>query len=231
MAKALALVTLAATLLQAQQPQAPTFRSRADLVEVDVVVVDRDSKPVTGLTAADFVLRDRGRSQAVATFDEISRGGRPEGPPRVPLLSRKDVSDNQSAQSDRLVVMVVDDLHIFKERTDRAKEIARKVLVDLGAESSMAVLFTSGEHSTQVTDDQVVLSAAVGTLKGRQSWRRPTPAIDKQTGDRIDPEAGDPLAIVDANQKVKVQDFFDNARQYKLLQDAARMLGSSDRRR
>ena len=231
MAKALVLVTLAATLLQAQQAQPPTFRSRTDLVEVDVVVVDRDGNPVTGLKAADFVVRDRGKSQSVATFDEVSRGGRPEGPPRIPLMSRKDVSDNQSAQSDRLVVMVVDDLHIYKERTGRAKEIARKVLADLGAESSMAVLFTSGERSTQVTDDQVVLSAAVETLRGRQSVRRPTPADDRQTGERIDPEALNPIDIVNRNQAKRPQDFFDNLTQYKLLQDAARMLGSSDRRR
>jgi VWFA-related protein len=233
MAKLVAVLALAAALLQAQQSQPPTFRSRTDLVEVDVVVVDRDGKAVTGLTAVDFVVRDRGKPQSVATFDEVSRGGRPAGPARIPLLSRKDVSDNQSAQSDRLVVMVVDDLHIYKERTDRAKEIARKVLTDLGAESSMAVLFTSGDHNTQVTDDQVVLSAAVETLKGRQSWRRPHPAIDSQTGPAIRPEDSmeTALAKVQQGQDTKVQDFFDNISQYKLLQDAARMLGASDRRR
>jgi len=36
-----------------------------------------------------------------------------------------DVSNNQTAQADRLVVMVVDDLHIYRERTDRARDIAR----------------------------------------------------------------------------------------------------------
>jgi hypothetical protein len=48
-----------------QVPQAPTFRSRVDLVQVDVVVVDEDGAPVTtGLRAADFALRDRGRLHA-----------------------------------------------------------------------------------------------------------------------------------------------------------------------
>src|SRR6185436_6512087 len=140
---------------------------------------------------------------------------------------------NQTAQADRLVVMVVDDLHIYKERTDRTKEIARKVLADLGPRSSMAVLFTSGDHSTQVTSDQEILRDAVESAKGRQGWRRPHPAIDKQRGDHIDAEmsAEGQLAIVQKTQDAKLGQFFDNMTQYKLLQDAARMLGSGDARR
>lgn len=97
----------------------------------------------------------------------------------------------------------------------------------------MAVLFTSGEHSTQVTDDPFVLHAAVETLKGRQSWRRPHPAIDAQTGPVVRPEDSMDVALakVQQGQDTKVQDFFDNISQYKLLQDAARLLGGSDRRR
>ena len=82
MSTALTVLSLAALVVCQAPAQPPTFRARIDLVQVDVVVVDRDG----------------------------------------------------------LVVMVVDDLHIYKERTDRAKEIARHVLADLGPESSMAVL-------------------------------------------------------------------------------------------
>src|SRR4051812_45728048 len=104
------------TVVLAQQRQPPTIRARADLVEVDVVVVDAAGNPVRGLTVDDFVLKDRGKAQTIATLDEVTHE------PRVPAfaasalrLVRKDVSDNQTAQSDRLVVMVVDDLHIYKE--------------------------------------------------------------------------------------------------------------------
>ena len=136
-------------------------------------------------------------------------------------------------QSDRLVIIVVDDLHIYKERSDRAKEIARQVLADLGPAASMAVLFTSGEHSTPVTDDRVLLAAAVETLRGRQSWRRPHPAIDAQRASRLDPEmtSEQQLAIISKTQDTKVQDFFDNMTQYKTLQDAARMLAGGEARR
>jgi VWFA-related protein len=204
-----------------------------DLVQVDVVVTAADGTRVRGLKASDFTLADRGRPQGIATFEEVSRGRAAEAArvPALPAAVRRDVATNQGAQADRLVVMVVDDLHIWKGRTDRAKEIARKVAADLGPASSMAVLFTSGERSTQVTRDPAILDAAIDTLKGRQSWRRPHQAVDTQKGGRIDPEAADPLAIVAANQQTVLQDFFDNMQQYTTLQDAARILGGGDARR
>jgi len=214
------------------QQQPPTFRAKVDLVQVDVIVQDKNGEQVRGLTQADFALFDRGKPQTVAAFQEVARHVEREAP--APLQSfRRDVAMNVGPQAERLVVMVLDDLHIYKERTDRARQIARDVIAQFGPQSSMAVLFTSGDHSTQVTQDPAVLTAAVETLKGRQSWRRPHPATDKQSGDRIDP--GDSmetaLAKVQASQDTKIQDFADNMRQYKTLQDASRMLGGGDGRR
>lgn len=230
MIKALAAGSLFVALLA--QSQAPTFRTRVDLVQIDVVVVDKAGNPIRGLTQTDFAILDRRKPQTIAAFEEVAHvhADEPATPALLPSV-KLDVSNNQTAQSGRLVVMVIDDLHIYKERTDRAKDIAKKVLAELGAQSSMAVLFTSQEHSTQVTSDTSRLLAAVDTLKGRQSWRRPHQASDTQTGRRIDPESADPVGIVSGNQETKVQDFFDNMAQYKTLQDAARMLGAGDARR
>jgi VWFA-related protein len=214
--------------------QQPTFRTRIDLVQVDVVVVDKAGNPVRGLTATDFAVFDRKKPQAVATFDEISREIAADvSEATLPEAVKRDVASNQTAQSGRLVVMVIDDLHIWKDRTERAKEIARKVLTDLGDQSSMAVLFTSGDHSTLVTEDRSMLSTAVETFKARQSWRRPHAAVDGQKGKALDPEMSSEqqLGVIQQSQDTKAQDFFDNMRQYKTLQDASRLLGSGDARR
>ena len=162
--RAIAAIALATGLLA--QGQTPTFKSRADLVQVDVIVVDKDNAPVRGLQQSEFVLRDRGKPQDIATFDEVSRDSQRARaaaalPPGVP----RDVSDNQDVQSSRLVVLVFDDLHIWRDRTERAKEIGRKVLAELGPQSSMAVLFTSGDHSTNLSTDHTVLAAAIETFK------------------------------------------------------------------
>jgi VWFA-related protein len=232
MAKALAALSLASVIVV--QSLQPTFRARVDLVQVDVVVVDEAGNPVRGIKQADFALFDRKQPQTIATFDEVSHAASADrSTPALPAAVKRDVASNQTVQSGRLIVMVIDDLHIWKDRTDRAKEIARKVLTDLGPLSSMAVLFTSGQRSTLVTEDQSVLSAAIDTLKARQSWRRPHQASDKQKAARLDPEmsAAQRLSTTSQSQETNVQDFFDNMTQYKTLQDAARLLGGGDARR
>ena len=56
-----AIVTLTGMVPGAQPAQTPTFRSGADLVQMDVSVLDKDRMPVSGLTAADFVVREEGK--------------------------------------------------------------------------------------------------------------------------------------------------------------------------
>ncbi len=231
---ALALI-LFSTTLPAQTSQQPTFRSGVELVQVDVVVVDKDGKHVRGLKAADFAVLDRDKPQTIATFEEVSHE-RPREAAPAPLLTRParlDVGNNQTARSDRLVVMVIDDLHIYKGRTERAQDIARQIVSQLGPQASMAVLFTSANRNTQVTEDRAELLAAIDTLRGRQSVRRPNQARDDQKAPAGDPEQ-DALARLNAiglAQEVSLQQFFDNMTQYKTLEDAARILGADDARR
>jgi hypothetical protein len=45
----------------AAQTQKPTFRARTDLLTIDVTVLDKDRRPVTGLTADDFILLEDGK--------------------------------------------------------------------------------------------------------------------------------------------------------------------------
>ena len=160
------------------------FRSGVELVQVDVVVVDKDGKHVRGLKAADFAVLDRDKPQTIATFEEVSHE-RPEAAP-VPLLTRParlDVGNNQTARSERLVVMVIDDLHIYKGRTERAQDIARQIISRLGPQASMAVLFTSANRNTQVTEDRAELLAAIDTLRGPPVG--PTPEPGERRSERL----------------------------------------------
>lgn len=79
------LVALGLTILYAVAPaagaprQGGAFSAAVELVRLPAVVVDRAGVPVRGLTAADFVVTEDGRPQAIASFTE--------GPPgeTVPL--------------------------------------------------------------------------------------------------------------------------------------------------
>jgi VWFA-related protein len=234
-----ALVLCGAAVLSAADQQT-TFKSSIELIHVDVTVVDARGSAVHGLTAADFALTDRKKPQAIATFTEESHGRGDSAAAdtaadplsALPPTVRRDVSSNTTVQADRLVMLVIDGLHIWKDRTDRAKSIARSIVTDLGGQASMAVVFTSGEGGTQVTADRSTLLAAIDKMRGRQSVRRPHQATDTQRAAAIDPESpANPLDVVAKSQSVVLQDFEDNMRQIRTMNDAAKMLRREDQRR
>src|SRR5215472_6208828 len=70
------------------------FRSDVSLVRVDVQVLDRDNRTITGLRAEDFVLRDEGRPQPIRNF---SREDMP-----VDLLFLFDVSASMRPHVERI---------------------------------------------------------------------------------------------------------------------------------
>lgn len=51
--------------------QVPIFRATADIVQIDVSVLDRDRQPVHGLTAADFTVLEGGIEQPIVAFAPV----------------------------------------------------------------------------------------------------------------------------------------------------------------
>ncbi len=77
---ALALVSASASSFRAQaqtpslpEPQ-PTFKSRAEVVVVDFVVSDKADRPVRGLSAKDFVVKEDGKERPIVSFTAIDGG-------------------------------------------------------------------------------------------------------------------------------------------------------------
>jgi VWFA-related protein len=54
---------------QEDRPQVPTFRAGVSAVLVDVVALDSEGRPLTGLRAEDFQVFEDGVPQTIATFD------------------------------------------------------------------------------------------------------------------------------------------------------------------
>ena len=199
-----------------QQPgqRPPVFRTATELVEIDVVVVDKAGQRVHGLTKDDFILKDRKKPQAIETFTEVQREiERTSELPRLPPETRVDVASNTSAKAGRLVVMVLDDLHVWRGRTDTVKDIARKVVNDLGPESAMALIQTGGEHGVEVTDDRSRLLTAIDRFHGRRPARRPSEVCEPRQRD------------------CDIQDLNAHRSLFRSMEDAARILGGGDKRR
>lgn len=198
--------------LLAQTPQQPVFRAGVDVVPIEVVVVDGSGQPVHGLAQNQFRVFDRRQPQTIDVFEEVTRD--PASIAAAPVIPHADTADNRTAASERMVVLVIDDIHIDKPREDRAKQLAKDVIDKIGAGASMAVLFTSGSHSTEVTEDHGVLQTAVNTLKAKQSERRPETAPETPGG-----------------RGNTGQQFFQGIQEFKSLDDASRMLASDGIRR
>jgi VWFA-related protein len=199
---------------QATNPQQPVFRASVDLVPVEVVVVDGTGQAVHGLSQDQFRILDRRKPQAVAIFEEVTHEASSVAAATPAAVTHADVADNRNAATQRLVVMVIDDLHLDHAREDRAKDLAKEVIDRIGTGASMAILFTSRNHSTEVTEDRAALLAAIDTLKARQAVRRPL-SVPETPGTR-------------ANSG---QDYFQNIQAFKTIDDAAHMLASDDLRR
>ena len=93
-AVAAALVACCAGLAAAPQqaPPRPTFRAAADLVTFGVMVVDKQGKPVGGLTRDDFAVVENGRPQTLQYFAE----GEPADAPPLHLGLLLDTSESMA---------------------------------------------------------------------------------------------------------------------------------------
>jgi VWFA-related protein len=81
--------------------QAPTFPSVVELVRIDVVVLDKDGRPVTSLTAVDFEITESGKRLEIASFEPVvvrptpKLPGASSGPARVSEPSATEPEENR----------------------------------------------------------------------------------------------------------------------------------------
>jgi len=107
-------VTIATSIaISAQQPPQqppqvprPSFETKAEIVLVDVNVIDRDAKPVPGLTTSDFELEVNGQPREIHTVQFISTV-----PETTSAATPRETAytSNESATTGRLLLFVVDE--------------------------------------------------------------------------------------------------------------------------
>jgi len=148
---------LAAGTHEAPGQETARFGVEVELVRLDVIVLDSEGRPVTGLTREDFVVEDDGEPQEIASFEPVVIRPRP-APQEEPRLSSNRV---RSPVEGRTIVIVFDDVHV----TPSVSQIVRDALVrfirdDLRSGDSITILSvgqglrwsarTSWEHEQMV---------------------------------------------------------------------------------
>lgn len=149
--------------------QEPQFRSGTELVRIDVVVTNRAGEPVTGLTAADFSIRDSGQPQTISFFDAVSipRGHRDLGIRRP--LAKRDVATNVEPPSPRAMVVVIDSYHLTTdaETLERLRRAIRSLLQSAHGQDDIAIVFTRrSDLGVPFTRDLARQVAAIDAITG-----------------------------------------------------------------
>jgi VWFA-related protein len=172
------LVTLAAlaVLVPAWSPAAetnapPVFSSGVDLITVDAVVVDEDGRPVPGLTRDDFIVKEDGKDQRIATFEAfvLDPPAAAESVPAAVLPASNEVERKTSGRS---YAVVVDDLSVsMGEALSARKGLAGFIDKGLRDGDEITLATTSGDvwWSTRIPEGRADLQAVVGRIRGRAS--------------------------------------------------------------
>jgi VWFA-related protein len=146
---------------RAQQP--PVFRAAADIVQIDVSVLDRDRQPVRGLTAADFTVVDGGIEQPIVAFAAVDLPDRVRtGAPWTRDIASDVVTNHIGAQ--RVVLILFDDCSTPWDPSvlQFTRRIAKAAVDELGPRDLASVIYTSARRNGQeLTTDRRRLMAAV----------------------------------------------------------------------
>jgi VWFA-related protein len=166
---------------QAQQPQAqPGFRASTTVVEVDVVVRDKDRRFVADLRAADFKVLEDGTPQEISAVYRVigpnepiaaDAGGVPGLPPPPPQ------------QVQRVLILFFDQAHIEPSGFDRAKRAALAFLKKDFRQGDLGGVLVGGTMTgKRLTSAREELEAAVASAtpapessaltRGLRQWPR-----------------------------------------------------------
>ena len=173
---------------QQQQPQQERPRSEesddvlrvsTELIQTDATVIDRAGNFVDGLKAEQFELRVDGKVQPLSFFERISAGSLNETAQLAAARGRGAGGASAAGaiplDRGRTIMVFLDDLHLSPASLMRTrKTLARFIEDELRQNDQMLVAAATGQVGflQQLTDDRVVLRAAVARLTPRQLQTR-----------------------------------------------------------
>ena len=145
------------------------FAATVEMVTVDVVVLDRDGRPVTGLTRADFSVSEDGQPQGLQVFEEIDVAARRALPAPVQI---EGVATNTAPapQPQRVFVLAFDDAHLSAVTAAAARRAVQQFLGG-GRDGDLVWLVstTSGTgYQSTLPGGREELLAALDKLQGQR---------------------------------------------------------------
>jgi VWFA-related protein len=119
--------------------QKPTFRSAAELVEVDAVILDKSGNFVPGLTADNISLYENGKPQKIQQFFMVTHDLG-----LAPGSVASEHADEAQYGAHRVFVMLFDEAHLANDSLARVKVAAEAFVRDMFTESDAGGVFLNG---------------------------------------------------------------------------------------
>jgi VWFA-related protein len=187
MARALPGLVLALPLLANAQQPAPTFRTSAEAVRIEALVVD-EGRPIAGLTARDFELRDNGVLQKISVESladlpldvvlAIDVSSSVEGRLLTDLVTASGTLVAGLRPGDRGALVTFSDVvavrHPLSEDLEKMRETLRK-LTALGATSVVDAVYAGLAHAER---GRPTLLLAFSDGLDTSSWLRPEQVLE-----------------------------------------------------
>lgn len=151
-------------------------RIDVNLVQTDVMVLDKQGRFVDNLQREQFDLRLDGRPQAISFFERVMSGSSRE---EAQLAAARDgrarpavagASANNNSGRGRAVFFFVDDSHLSFDSVVRTRKLLQRFVdEEMGDNEQAVIVSTSGQIGflQQLTDDKSVLRAAAARINYR----------------------------------------------------------------
>ncbi len=137
-----------------------------ELVQIDVLVTDKDNKPVAGLTREDFELYDNKHAQQITSFSYEETDKRRLGPQATETSSLPRVI--AAGELKRVIAFVVDTLHIKFENIGQTRKMLEDFVDNKMQPGDLVLILPTGGGSgvlQQFTADRRILHRAIDRLK------------------------------------------------------------------
>jgi VWFA-related protein len=243
--------------LAQQQPQPqPVFRSRLNLVSVDVIVRDKSGAVVRNLTAADFDVREDGKAQEITNFnfeeitdkavpalrsadllagveeklaEESSRAASASTTAARPAATPTPMTSEMLAGR-RLITIVFDVSSMQPEDVQRAVDSANKYVEEKMSAADLVAVATVGSTLSVLTDftaDRTKVASALNTIASTDGTSVATADASTADTDETQATATDDTTVADAAEL----DMFNNDVRLRALKTLAEALSPIEQKK
>jgi len=155
----------------------PVFRTGINYVRVDIIVTDRQGRPVTDLKPEEIEVFEDGKLQAIDSFRLIEVTGHPKPGESAPRPIRTDYDEESEAGREdvRVFVILLDDYHVRRGASMVVREpLVNFIRTQLGPLDLVGLMYPlTPVGDVRLTRDHDAVIRAIERFEGRKFDYRP----------------------------------------------------------